>query len=88
MRNRFTRGLCAVAASAAIASSLGLAAAGVASASPGPHVTKNATSVCGGLCVDISNAALDNTGTGAYIMNAGGAPPAPPSTCAGPATPR
>ncbi len=80
MRNRFTRGLCVVAASAAIASSLGLAAAGAASASPGPHVTKNATThvtknattVCGGLCVDISNAALDNTGPGAYLMNAVG----------------
>jgi len=80
MRNRFTRGLCVVAASAAIASSLGLAAAGAASASPGPLVTKNATTqvtqnattVCGSLCVDISNAALDNTGSGAFIMNAVG----------------
>src|SRR6266542_2769072 len=72
MRNRFTRGLCVVAASAAIASSLGLAAAGAASASPGPHVTKNATTVCGSFCVDISNAALDNTGPGAFIMNAVG----------------
>ena len=58
MRNRFTRGLCVVAASAAITTSLGLAAAGAASASPSPHVTKNATSVCGGLCFDLSSALL------------------------------
>src|SRR6266702_8225266 len=68
MRNRFTRGLCVVAASAAIASSLGLAAAGAASASPGPHVTKNATTVCGGLCFDLSSALLGPH----YIQNAVG----------------
>ncbi len=72
MRNRFTRGLCVVAASAALTTSLGLAAAGAASASTHPHVTKNATTVCGSLCTDISNAALDNTGFGAFLMNAVG----------------
>ncbi len=68
MRNRFTRGLCVVAASAAIASSLGLAAAGAASASSKPHVTKNATTVCGGLCFDLSSALLGPH----YIQNAVG----------------
>ncbi len=58
MRNRFTRGLCLVAASAAISTSLGLAAAGAASASSNPHVTKNATTVCGSLCFDLSSALL------------------------------
>jgi hypothetical protein len=72
MRNRFTRGLCLVAASAAITTSFGLAAAGAASAGTKPHATKNATTVCGGLCTDISNAELDNTGTAAFIMNAVG----------------
>jgi hypothetical protein len=68
MRNRFTRGLCVVAASAAIASSLGLAAAGAASASSKPHITKNATTVCGGLCFDLSSALLGPH----YIQNAVG----------------
>ncbi len=72
MRNRFTRGLCLVAASAAITTSLGLAAAGAASASTKPHHIKNATTVCGGLCTDISSAELDNTGPGAFLMNAVG----------------
>jgi hypothetical protein len=71
MRNRFTRGLCVVAASAAITSSLGLAAAGAASASSSPHVTKNATTVCGGLCFDLSSALLGPN----MIQNAPGGGP-------------
>ena len=57
MRNRFTRGLCVLAASAAITTTLGLSAAGAASASSGPGI-KNATTVCGGLCFDLSNEQL------------------------------
>ena len=57
MRNRFTRGLCVLAASAAITTTLGLSAAGAASASSHPSV-KNATTVCGGLCYDLSSALL------------------------------
>jgi hypothetical protein len=72
MRNRFTRGLSVIAASAAITASLGLAAAGAASASTHPHATKNATSVCGSFCFDLSNQQLDATGTGAFIQNAVG----------------
>lgn len=72
MRNRFIRGLCVVAASAAVTASLSLAAAGAASATAKPHAIKNATTVCGTLCFDLSNAALDNTGQGAFIQNAVG----------------
>jgi hypothetical protein len=57
MRNRFTRGLCVLAASAALTTSLGLAAAGAANASS-PHATKNATTVCGSFCFDLSSALL------------------------------
>ena len=57
MRNRFTRGLCVLAASAAITTTLGLSAAGAASASSNPGI-KNATTVCGGLCLDLSNEQL------------------------------
>jgi hypothetical protein len=57
MRNRFTRGFCVLAASAAITTTLGLSAAGVASASSGPGI-RNATSVCGSLCFDLSNEQL------------------------------
>jgi hypothetical protein len=57
MRNRFTRGLCVLAASAAITTTLGLSAAGAASASSHPSI-KNATTVCGGLCYDLSSALL------------------------------
>ena len=68
MRNRFTRGLCVLAASAAITTSLGLAAAGAANATSRPHAVKNATTVCGSSCFDISSALL---GTNS-IMNAVG----------------
>ncbi len=71
MRNRFTRGLCMVAASAAITTSLGLAAAGAASASSKPQVTKNATTVCGSLCFDLSSALLGPN----MIQNAPGGGP-------------
>jgi hypothetical protein len=57
MRNRFTRGLSVLAASAAITTTLGLATAGAASASPGPQI-KNATTVCGDFCFDLSSALL------------------------------
>jgi hypothetical protein len=57
MRNRFTRGLCVLAASAAITVPLGFAAAGAASASPGPHI-RNATLVCGPACTDVSSLLL------------------------------
>ncbi len=72
MRNRFMRGLCVVAASAAVTASLGLAAAGAASATAKPHAIKNATTVCGGLCFDLSNKQLDITGPAAFIQNAVG----------------
>lgn len=58
MRNRFTRGFSVLAASAAITTSLGFAAAGAASAStPGPHV-KNATLTCGASCVSLASKLL------------------------------
>jgi hypothetical protein len=57
MRNRFKGGLCVLAATAAITTTLGLATAGVASASTGPQI-KNATTVCGDLCIDLSSELL------------------------------
>lgn len=75
MRNRFTRGLCVLAASAAVTTTLGLSAAGAASAATHqakPHGKSNATLVCGFLCFNLSNLQLDGTGTGAFIQNAKG----------------
>lgn len=67
MRNRFTRGLCVLAASAAITTTLGLSAAGAASASSHPTI-KNATTVCNSLCFDLSSELLGQNS----IMNAVG----------------
>jgi hypothetical protein len=69
MRNRFTRGLCVLAASAAITTTFGLATVGAASASSAPHI-KNATTVCGDLCFDLSSALL---GTNSIQNAVGGA---------------
>jgi hypothetical protein len=75
MRNRFTKGLSVVAASAAITTSLGLAAAGAASATSGPQVIKNATTVCSNNsdpCTNISSL-LYNQGNGPdFVQNATG----------------
>src|SRR6202161_721552 len=67
MRNRFTEGLCVLAATAAITTTLGLATAGVASASTAPQI-KNATTVCGDLCTDLSSELLGTN----WIQNAVG----------------
>jgi hypothetical protein len=67
MRNRFTGGLCVLAATAAITTTLGLATAGAASASAAPQI-KNATTVCGDLCFDLSSELLGTN----WILNAVG----------------
>jgi len=67
MRNRFTGGLCVLAATAAITTTLGLATAGAASASSTPNI-KNATTVCGDLCFDLSSELLGTN----WIQNAVG----------------
>ena len=69
MANRFTRGLCVLAASAAITTTFGLATVGAASASSAPHI-KNATTVCGDLCTDVSSALL---GSNSILNAVGGA---------------
>jgi hypothetical protein len=69
MRNRFTRGLCVLAASAAITTTLGLSAAGAASASSHPTI-KNATTVCNSFCFDLSSELL---GTNSIQNAVGGA---------------
>lgn len=58
MRNRFTRGFSVLAASVAITTTLGLSAAGAASAATHqvkPHGKSNATLVCGFRCFDLSS---------------------------------
>ena len=58
MRNRFTEGFSVLAASAAITMTLGLSAAGAASAATHqvkPHGKSNATLVCSFRCFDLSS---------------------------------
>jgi hypothetical protein len=56
MRNRFTKVCYAVAAAAAVTTTLGLTAAGAASASTAKHTVKpSATSSCGGTCFNLYN---------------------------------
>jgi hypothetical protein len=77
MRNRFTGGLCVLAASAAVTITLGLSAAGAASAATHqvkPHGKSNATITCGGNCFDLSSELLDHNAPGSAIQNAVGGP--------------